>query len=135
MLEKAKKLFKYLNQHSEGHEDLETPSGIKAEFELKYKSLTVGYLELNDGVWKFSYSSEFKDQDELRPIVQFPDTYKVYKNEELWPFFTIRIPGLNQPEIENIIESENIDRSNEVELLKRFGEKTISNPYELVGAA
>jgi|SRR5690625_3848372 len=136
MLEKAKnKLLKYLNQHSEGHEDLATPSGIKAEFELKYKSLIVGYLELNDGVWKFSYSAEFKDQNELRPIVQFPDTNKVYKNEELWPFFTIRIPGLNQPEIENIIESENIDRSNEVELLKRFGEKTISNPYELVGSA
>lgn len=136
MLEKAKnKLFKYLNQHSEGHEDLETPSGIKAEFELKYKSLTVGYLELNDGIWKFSYSDEFKEQDELRPIVQFPDTGKVYENEELWPFFTIRIPGLNQPEIEHILESENIDRSNEVELLKRFGEKTISNPYELVAAA
>ncbi|MFH5886188.1 HipA N-terminal domain-containing protein [Halalkalibaculum sp. DA3122] len=136
MLEKAKnKLIKYLNRHSEGHEDLETPSGIKAEFELKYKSLTVGYLELNDGVWKFSYSDEFKEQDELRPIVQFPDTSKVYENEELWPFFTIRIPGLNQPEIEHILESENIDRSNEVELLKRFGEKTISNPYELVGAA
>lgn len=135
MLGKAKKLFKYLNQHSEGHEDLETPSDIKAGFELKYKSLTVGYLELNDGVWKFSYSDEFKEQDELRPIVQFPETNKVYENEELWPFFTIRIPGLNQPEIENILESENIDRTNEVELLKRFGQKTISNPYELVGAA
>lgn len=136
MLEKAKnKLFKYLNKHNEGHEDLETPSDIKAAFELKYKTLTVGYLELNHGVWKFSYSNEFKEQDELRPIVQFPDTNKVYQNEELWPFFTIRIPGLNQPEIENILESENIDRSNEVELLKRFGEKTISNPYELVGAA
>lgn len=135
MLDKAKKLFKYLNQHSEGREDLETPKGIHAEFELKYKSLTVGRLELNDGVWKFSYSKEFKEQDELRPIVQFPEVDKVYENEELWPFFTIRIPGLNQPEIQDILESENIDRTNEVELLKRFGKKTISNPYELVGAA
>jgi HipA-like protein len=135
MLEKAKKLFKYLNQHSEGHEDLKTPKGIHAEFELKYKTLTVGYLELHDGTWNFSYSREFKKQDDLRPIVQFPDKNKMYKNEELWPFFTVRIPGLKQPEIQHIIESENIDRTNEVELLKRFGEKTISNPYELVGAA
>ena len=135
MLEKAKKLFKYLNQHSEGHEDLETPSDIHAEFELKYKSLTVGFLELEDGVWTFSYSTEFKEQNKLRPIVQFPDKDKTYQNEELWPFFTIRIPGLNQPEVQNIIESENIDRTNQVELLKRFGQKTISNPYELVGAA
>lgn len=135
MLEKAKKLYKYLNQHSEGHEDLKTPKGIRAEFALKYKTLTVGYLELHNGTWKFSYSREFEKQDELRPLVQFPDKNKTYENEELWPFFTVRIPGLNQPEIQHIIESENIDRTNEVELLKRFGEKTISNPYELVGAA
>lgn len=128
------KLFKYLNQHSEGHEDLKTPTGIHAKFILKYEDIKIGYLELNDGIWKFSYSEAFKEQDDLRPIVQFPDKHKVYENEELWPFFTIRIPGLNQPSIEKILESENIDRSNEVELLKRFGQKTISNPYELVAA-
>ena len=135
MFEKAKKLFKYLNQHLEGHEDLKTPKGVHAEFKLKYKSLIIGHLELNDGIWIFYYSKEFKEQDELRPIVQFPDKDKVYKNEELWPFFTIRIPGLNQPEIQNILESEDIDKTNEVALLQRFGKKTISNPYELVGAA
>ncbi len=136
MIGQAKKLFKYLVQHSEGgHEDLTTPKDIHAEFELKYKTLTIGYLVLDNGVWEFSYSEEFKNQDELRPIVQFPNKGKKYANEELWPFFTVRIPGLNQPEIQHIIESENIDRSNEVELLKRFGKKTISNPYELVEAA
>ncbi len=129
------KLFKYLKKHSEGHEELETPADIDAEFELKYKALTIGYLELHDGVWKFSYSKEFKEQDDLRPIAQFPDKNKIYKREELWPFFLIRIPGLNQPEIQNVIESEDIDQTNEVELLERFGKKTISNPYELVGAA
>ena len=135
MFEKTKKLFKYLNQHSEGNNNLETPKGVHAEFELKYKTLIIGHLGLNDGTWIFYYSKEFKEQDELRPIVQFPDKDKVYKNEELWPFFTIRIPGLNQPEIQNILESEDIDKTNEVALLQRFGKKTISNPYELVGAA
>ncbi len=67
--------------------------------------------------------------------MQFPDKNKTYKREELWPFFMIRIPGLNQPEIQHVIESENIDETNEVELLEHFGKKTISNPYELVGAA
>lgn len=134
MLGKAKKVLKYLIQHSEGHEDLKTPADVHAEFILKYEDMTVGYLELKDGIWKFSYSEEFKEQDELRPIVQFPDKNKAYENEELWPFFTIRIPGLNQPAIQKILESENIDRTNEVELLKRFGKKTISNPYELVAA-
>lgn len=47
------KLFKYLNQHSEGHEDLKTHAGIHAEFILKYEDMKVGYLELHDGIWKF----------------------------------------------------------------------------------
>lgn len=135
MLGKAKKVIKYLIQHSEGHEGLKTPTNVHAEFILKYEDIIVGYLVLDNGIWKFSYSDEFKGQNKLRPIVQFPDENKVYKNEDLWPFFTIRIPGLNQPTIQTILESENIDRSNEVELLKRFGKNTISNPYKLIGAA
>lgn len=135
MLGKAKKVIKYLIQHSEGHEGLKTPTDVHAEFILKYEDIPVGYLVLEQGMWKFSYSDEFKEQDKLRPLVQFPDENKVYENEDLWPFFTIRIPGLNQPTIQKILESENIDRSNEVELLKRFGKNTISNPYKLIGAA
>jgi HipA-like protein len=136
MLEQAKKLIKFLNKYSEDrHETLNTPKDIHAEFKLKYKNLTIGYLILDEGVWEFSYSEEFKNQDELRPIVQFPDKEKKYVTEELWPFFTIRIPGLNQPEIQHIMQTENIDKSNEVELLERFGKKTISDPYRLVGAA
>jgi len=49
----------------------------------------------------------------------------------LWPFFGIRIPGLKQPAIQEILRNENIETDNDVELLKRFGQKTISNPYEL----
>ncbi len=135
MLGKAKKVIKYLIQHSEGHEGLKTPTDVHAEFILKYEDIPVGYLVLDQGMWKFSYSDEFKEQDKLRPLVQFPDENKVYENEDLWPFFTIRIPGLNQPTIQKILETENIDRSNEVELLKRFGKNTISNPYKLIGAA
>jgi hypothetical protein len=57
---------------------------------------------------------------------------KVYRKDSLWPFFLVRIPGLKQPAIKEIIEKENIDTENEVELLKRFGQKSISNPYELI---
>ena len=135
MFKKAKELYKYLKQHSDGHKNFETPKNVHAEFKLKYKSLTIGFLELDDGVWKFSYSEAFKNQDDLRPLVQFPNKDKTYKSEELWPFFTTRIPGLKQPKIQQIIELEDIDRSNEVELLKRFGKETISNPYKLIGAA
>ena len=61
-----------------------------------------------------------------------PDLDKVYKKETLWPFFLVRIPGLKQPAIKEIIEKENIDSQNEAALLKRFGKHSISNPYELI---
>lgn len=64
-------------------------------------------------------------------IAGFSNLNKVYKNETLWPFFRIRIPGLKQPAVKEILKKENINETNELELLKRFGHKTISNPYEL----
>ena len=134
MFEKVKKVIEYFNKHTEGHEDIKTPEDVYAEFKLKYKSLVIGFLVLNNGEWIFKYSDEFKEQDKLNPITQFPDKDKVYTNKELWPFFTIRIPGLNQPQVKEIMEEEDIDRQNEVELLERFGKETISNPYELIGA-
>lgn len=126
------KLPKYFKKHSEGHEDLETPQDVQAKFILSYENLEIGTLEIVDGLWKFYYADEFKNQEKIRPIAQFPDKNKIYTANELWPFFSIRIPGLNQPKVKDIIKKENIDQTNEVELLKRFGKKSISNPYDLV---
>ena len=67
-------------------------------------------------------------------IIGFPDLDKTYKSELLWPFFQVRIPGLKQPAIQEILKNEKIDEFNEVQLLKRFGKKIIANPYELVMA-
>ncbi len=46
-------------------------------------------------------------------------------------FFQTCIPGLKQPAVKEILDKENINVENEAALLKRFGKKTISNPYEL----
>jgi len=46
----------------------------------------------------------------------------------------IPLPGLKQPAIQEILKNEEIDKGNEIALLKRFGRKTITNPYELVMA-
>ncbi|MCG8311441.1 MAG: hypothetical protein MI975_28895, partial [Cytophagales bacterium] len=73
-------------------------------------------------------------QDELEPIVDFPDKNKVYVSDELWPFFSSRIPSLNRPSIKEILNKSNIDSTDIVELLKLFGQKTIANPYNLQAA-
>ena len=102
-----------------------------AHFTISYKDLEIGSLELKDGLWHFSYSDEFKEQNQIPPLPDFPDVQKVYTKDELWPFFIIRIPSLKQPKVQKIISKEEIDSTSQVELLKRFGEKSISNPFQL----
>ena len=103
----------------------------KVEFRLLHGKHLIGALTYDDGIWIFRYSEEFKQRQDLRPIIQFPDKGRVYESDELWPFFGMRIPSLKQPGVEKVVESEHIDPTDRVELLKRFGRRTISNPYEL----
>ena len=133
-------LGKFFNWFSKGEDDLEMqvqlPVNEEAKFNLTVDDISIGTLYCNKGEWFFKYSNDFKKHsNEYNRIVGFPDLNKTYKNETLWPFFQIRIPGLKQPAIQEILEKEKIDKTNEVALLKRFGFKTISNPYQLVLAS
>lgn len=110
---------------------LHLPEHEKEKFVLKFKDIEVGFLECQEGIWHFYYSDDFKKLDKFYPIIGFPDLNKKYTNESLWPFFQIRIPGLGQPAIKDILKKEKIDKGNEFALLKRFGYQTISNPYTL----
>lgn len=108
------------------------PVGLKEEFCLKYKSLEIGRLKTENGEWIFRYSQEFKQQaSDFNILADFPNVDKEYRSKELWPMFVYRIPGLNQPRIQKIIKDENIDKNSEVDLLRRFGRKSINNPFEL----
>lgn len=127
----VKKLLEKLLK-SEEQEELVTPATSKGVFTLTYEDLVIGVLEVEGGIWKFRYSKEFKEQDEVKKLVDFPDTEKVYESADLWPFFAHRIPGLGQPQVQEILEKENIDKQNVVDLLKYFGRRSIANPFELV---
>ncbi len=129
MLDKIKKWF------SKGDEDLamHLPKDEKATFTLSVDEIEIGILHCEDGQWMFKYTNEFKKHtDEYNLIIGFPNVDKEYQSNSLWPFFRIRIPGLKQPAVQEILEEEDIDKENEVALLKRFGRKTIANPYELL---
>lgn len=110
------------------------PHDVRAKFLLKYGDLLIGTLSVENSVWKFAYSDEFKQIDELRPIVEFPDVDKTYERDELWQFFASRIPSTEQAEIEEILQREHIAEDDAVSLLKRFGKKTIANPFLLEAA-
>jgi HipA-like protein len=116
------------------HKVLQAPLGVTADFKLFYEELVVGTLSVADEIWKFKYSDEFKKQDELRPLIDFPDVDEVYESKELWQFFVMRIPSPEQPEVEEILRREHIKEDDAVSLLNRFGERTIANPFKLRAA-
>lgn len=107
------------------------PLDKKVRFILKYGDLPVGTLSVEDGVWKFEYSEQYKERKGFRPLVEFPDVDKTYESKELWQFFASRIPSPEQPEVDEILRREQISEDDSVALLKRFGARTISNPFQL----
>jgi HipA-like protein len=109
------------------------PPDVRARFLLTYGDLLIGTLSVQDGIWRFEYSDEFRRSD-LRPIVEFPDVNNSYENQDLWQFFASRIPSTEQVEIEEILRRENIAEDDAVGLLRRFGTRTINNPFELRAA-
>jgi len=113
---------------------VEAPPESQAKFELYYDDILVGTLTVDRGVWRFEYSEQFKTQDDLRPLVEFPDVNEQYESKELWQFFVMRIPSPEQAEVEEILKREHIEEGDAVSLLKRFGERTINNPFRLKAA-
>jgi len=111
--------------------EMKVAPDVQAEFSLFYGNLLVGTLSVIESRWRFAYSEEFKLNTDLRPLVEFPDLDKVYDNQELWQFFASRIPSMEQPDVEEVLENENIAEDDVVALLKRFGKRTITNPFEL----
>lgn len=106
------------------------PKNVQAKFNLYYKQIEIGTLELKNELWLFRYFESFKKQTFLKPISDFPDLNKEYQSKELWPFFTIRVPSIEHPKIKNLIKLKYIN--NIVDLLIRFGNKSIANPYNLM---
>ena len=132
MKEKIKNIFKKLTPWSIDNEFI--PIGDNTEngkFELLFENKVIGTLEYKNDKWIFKYSDEYKKKKFMLPLLNFPDTNKVYEFEDLVPFFATRIPNLNQPYHQKKIDKYNGDKNNLVSLLKIFGEKSINNPFEL----
>jgi len=115
----------------EGMEYSDIPSSNTAKFNLIYDAKVIGILTYENSQWTFEYSKEYQQNPVIKPILDFPDMNKTYKQKELWPFFATRIPTLNQPFHLKKINKANIADNNTASLLKLFGNKTITNPFLL----
>ena len=111
---------------SESENDMILATDDDATFNVHLGKLLVGTLLYSAGVWYFSYSTEFKLQSRILPLANFPSKDKEYSTCDLWPFFASRIPSNAQLQIDKDKPKEDV-----VTLLRRFGRRTIANPYEL----
>lgn len=111
---------------SESQNDMVLATEDDATFNVNLGKLLVGTLLYSAGVWYFSYSNEFKLQNRILPLANFPSKDKEYSTRDLWPFFASRIPSNAQLQIEKDKPKEDA-----VTLLRKFGRRTVANPYEL----
>ena len=109
---------------SESQNDMVLATEDDATFNVNLGKLLVGTLLYSAGVWYFSYSNEFKLQNRILPLANFPSKDKEYSTRDLWPFFASRIPSNAQLQIEKDKPKEDV-----VTLLRRFGRRTVANPY------
>ena len=110
------------------------PEGGKTfRFLLKYEERPIGFLVFEKGFWRFQYDDEFKKKLFIQPLANFPDIHKVYESEELFPFFITRIPTPNQPiRIKKLGEGPKNEDQDLGTLLKLFGRRSLTNPFELI---
>lgn len=104
---------------------------LVVRFQLHLQELHVGTLTFRDGVWTFTYSDEFREQDIYPAIVDFPHKDRDYRSEILWPFFALRIPSVNQHAVKRYMAEEKVQEPTAVDLMKKFGRRAAANPYEL----
>lgn len=133
MKEKLKNILKKLTPWSGDDEFISklNSENENGKFELLFEGKLVGTLEFKLDKWIFEYSEEFKKNQFVLPLIDFPDRNKKYEFDDLMPFFATRIPNLNQPYHEIKLKKLAGDKTNLVSLLKIFGEKSINNPFEL----
>lgn len=127
---KIEKLKKFLTLSS--HRKLVVTDSKEASFRLMLDNLEIGRLSYKDGKWMYKYSDDFKDSKGIKTLAGFPDVEKVYQSEELWPFFSSRIPSLSREKVKSDIKKEGINENDLLALLTRFGKSTITNPFELL---
>jgi HipA-like protein len=89
----------------------------------------VGTLWREGGEYLFSYSDEFK-RSELPPVFEFPEKDRVYRSPTLWPFFEVRMPPTERPDVEALVRERRLDTRDEFRMLAELGKRTITNPYE-----
>jgi HipA-like protein len=104
---------------------------MEASFELSLGNDKIGVLDYDGSKWTFEYSDWFKNQEDVKPLTQFPIKNEIYTQEQLWPFFASRIPSTKQPHVEDYLKNNPDKVNNLAALLGKFASHSVNNPFTL----
>ncbi len=94
--------------------------------------LLVGTLSAEGGQYTFRYSEVFKRRLDIPAISAFPNREEVYRAGELWPFFQVRLPPLDRPDVRRVVEERRLNKDDLMSLLPALGGHVVTSPYNLV---
>jgi hypothetical protein len=88
---------------------------------------TVGRLDQKNGTYVFRYTQGAEDAKArgFDPIVSFPDLYRTYESNEIFPLFANQVLSRNRPEFDDFVEWLSIpkDEADPVAILARTGDQ------------
>ena len=95
--------------------------------------ILVGTLRREADDFVFEYSTEFAQRD-LPLLPDFPKTGVVYRSPALWPFFLVRLPPVDRPDVRAAIVRMKLEADDTLKILGRLGRAAITSPYLLTPA-
>ena len=93
MLKSLKKIFANTSLNNTNEKFILSNNKEEHIFVLKYNNHLIGTLKYVDNEWSFYYSDWFKNQNEFRHLLEFPNKDKEYKTKELCPAHRCRCIG------------------------------------------
>jgi len=126
--------FKTWGLSAEPPSDRESnPTGVDVVLNLTDEEpLLIGTLTSEGGEYVFRYSEPFRHRPEMPPIGAFPDRGLAYRSRELWPFFQVRLPPFDRPDVRRVLEERKLDQKDLMSILPALGGRTVTSPYNLV---
>lgn len=118
-----------------GLEDVEsTTSVVDEHLMLTHGKLDIARVGFDGTTWTFEYTDAFRAQSDITPLPDFPDVNHKYSSEDAWAFLLSRLPSPSRSDIREILQKEQISPTYIIALLHRFGEKSVSSPFDLKAA-
>lgn len=90
----------------------------------------VGELRREGGEFVFRYAPAMRDAVGAPRIAGFPHLSETYRSKTLFPFFTVRLPPHDRPDVQRVLQERGIEDLDPLRLLGELASRTPISPFE-----